>query len=333
MYREDRCDLCGQCLASCRFLGFDPETAKTAMRELAQGAHPEWLTRCATCYSCVEACPNQADPFSLILRRMEEAGTYFPKEMVMAVHAHFSPKGEYNPPKLSGRVFSACTINAALAGSLEGRLFDGAEILKGRHVFCNILYTHMGNASLFEDAVEGVIQRLASTGAEEIVFLHDDCYTMIALAREKGVHIPFKAVHILEYLAGYLREHAGDIRPLGAPVAYQRPCASRYTPEKDVFLDEIFARTGVTRVAREYDRENALCCLQNTGDMLPARKELAAWRDKNIGDAVRHGARALVYLCPICREALGKKAEEAGLAQVMITDLARMALGEIPSVF
>ena len=44
-------------------------------------------------------------------------------------------------------------------------------------------------------------------------------------------------------------------------VAYQRPCASRYTPEKDPLVNEIFELIGVERVEPSVrGRINALCC-------------------------------------------------------------------------
>ncbi|MFP4477725.1 MAG: hypothetical protein ACLFOY_19370 [Desulfatibacillaceae bacterium] len=331
MFKQELCDCCGECLAACRFIDFDTESGARAMRDLVAGGHPEWLNQCVTCYACTEACDRGADPFALLCRRMEESGAYFDPESVKMVHAHFSPKGEYTPPEVSGRAFATCTIHSVMPGSIEGRLFDNAEILRGRHYFCNVLYTHMGNWSLYADAVRDVVDRLARTGADEIVFVHDDCWAMIAEARDNGVDIPFRATHILEYLAQYLREHAEDVTPLDVDVAYQRPCASRYSPEKEPLVDEILDLVGARRLAREFDRENALCCLQNTGDMLPARKGMDHWRDKNVTDADEHGARAMVFLCPMCREALGEKCREAGLATVMISDLARMAMGEIPA--
>jgi heterodisulfide reductase subunit B len=111
-------------------------------------------------------------------------------------------------------------------------------------------------------------------------------------------------------------------------VAYQRPCASRFTPEKDVFLDDIFDLIGAKRVARTYDKENCLCC---TGSFLRVYSEKAREFQKlNLDDALAAGADALVTLCPMCDRVLRKPAAERNLKKIFITDLCRMALGEIP---
>jgi hypothetical protein len=37
----------------------------------------------------------------------------------------------------------------------------------------------------------------------------------------------------------------------------------------------------------------------------------------------------MVFLCPLCQVSLGKQAEERGLEPIFITELSRMALGEM----
>ncbi|MDD5167671.1 MAG: heterodisulfide reductase-related iron-sulfur binding cluster, partial [Syntrophales bacterium] len=114
--------------------------------------------------------------------------------------------------------------------------------------------------------------------------------------------------------------------------AYQRPCASRYTPEKDIFLDEILELFGVERVKREYDGIDAICCgVELAGPdlkLFPRGKNFAPFREMNVRDAVDHGAEAMVYLCPMCYRTLGKKVKESGLKNLMISDLCRLSIGE-----
>lgn len=112
-------------------------------------------------------------------------------------------------------------------------------------------------------------------------------------------------------------------------MAYQRPCASRYTPHKDVYLDEIFDLIGIRRVGRRYDRQDALCC---SAAFLRVYPELGqTFQRKNIEDACAHDAQALITLCPMCDRALKRPCDAKGLAKINIIDLCRMALGEIPA--
>lgn len=118
----------------------------------------------------------------------------------------------------------------------------------------------------------------------------------------------------------------GELRKVPLKVAYQAPCASRYTPEKDVYLDRLFELLGVERVPRKYDRLNGLCC----GAPLMARdKERAAVvKGWNIADAKEHKADAMVFLCPMCYLNLRKLCRDAGMEAIFISELCQRALPE-----
>jgi Fe-S oxidoreductase len=217
--------------------------------------------------------------------------------------------------------------------AIQGQLFEGIPLLKGKHYFCNVLFAHMGNESIMRERLQAMVDNLAKSGAKEIVFVHDDCYGLIkGLAPEYGVEVPFRAVHLFEYLRDYLQEHKDRIKKLDMNVAYQRPCASRYTPEKDALLDDIFEIIGLTRVSRRYDRINALCCgVEVAGPNLklfPRGNNYEPFRVKNVKDAKDHGAEAMVYLCPMCFATLNKKVRDEGIKNFMISDICRLALGE-----
>ncbi|HOF06073.1 MAG TPA: (Fe-S)-binding protein, partial [Syntrophales bacterium] len=228
---------------------------------------------------------------------------------------------------------SICVMDGSMPWAIQGSLFQELPILKGRHYFCNVLFAHMGDESIMRDRLQGLVNNLAKSGAKEIVFVHDDCYALLAgMAPEYGVKLPFRPVSILEYLAEYLKEHPDRITKLNMKVAYQRPCASRYTPEKDHYVDEIFSLIGVERVARQYDGINAICCgVELAGPNLklfPRGKNFAPFRDQNVQDAKDHGAEAMVYLCPMCFRTLNKQVRGAGMSNYMISDICRLALGE-----
>jgi Fe-S oxidoreductase len=199
-------------------------------------------------------------------------------------------------------------------------------IVKGGDYWCLIGYVHAGKESPIKKGAQTFIDNLGALG-KDIVFLHDDCYAMAhAKVKDYGITIPFKYMHVLEYLRNYLREHKSSITKLNKKVAYQRPCASRYTPEKDVSVDEIFELIGVERPPRKYERETALCCTGPIIRIWPQRAvEIQA---KNINDAIQCGADAIVTLCPVCDRILTRPTLERNFNKIYIIDLCRMALGE-----
>ncbi|MCX5858053.1 MAG: (Fe-S)-binding protein [Deltaproteobacteria bacterium] len=333
MFHEERCDFCGDCLARCHYLPFDKKSGGEAFKQLVQGEKVDWLYDCVTCIACNEYCPKDARPFDLILKKMEEAGDFTDPALRASMADRFKADGEPKPVAQAQRAMSVCVMEGSMPWALHGKLFEGLPLLKGRHYFCNVLFAHMGDESIMRDRLQGMVDNLAKSGAKEIVVVHDDCYAVLrGIAPEFGIKLPFRPVSIFEHLRDYLKAHPGEIKKLNMKVAYQRPCASRYTPEKDPLLDEIFAMIGVERVKRQYDGVNAICCgVELAGPNLklfPRGKNFDPFREKNIADAKDAGAGAMVYLCPMCYRTLGKKSKEAGLTNLMISDLCRLAIGE-----
>ena len=52
--------------------------------------------------------------------------------------------------------------------------------------------------------------------------------------------------------------------------------------------------------------------------------------EANVEDASKAGAEAMVFLCPLCMSALARPASERGMQPVLLSQLVRMALGELP---
>lgn len=333
MFHEADCDFCGECLARCIYMPFDKETGGKEIKKLVAGETVSWLKDCVTCLACNEYCPTKARPFELILKRMEESGNFADPDLLQQMAERFKPEGEPRPMEPRDRVMSICVMQGNMPWAIQGQLFEGMPLLKGKHFFCNVLFAHMGNETIMKGRLQGMVNNLAKSGAKEIVFVHDDCYALLkGIAPEYGIELPFRPVHLFEYLRDYLTEHKNNIRKLNMKIAYQRPCASRYTPEKDAFGDEIFDLIGLERVKRQYDGINAICCgLETAGPglkLFPRGNNFEPFRVKNIEDARNHGAEAMVYLCPMCFASLNKKVREAGMKNFMISDICRLALGE-----
>ena len=329
MFIESKCDFCGDCLAKCRYIDFDRKQGAHEFEKLAKGEPVDWLKKCVTCFACNEYCPQEARPFDLIVKRMEQMGNYVDPKLLAAIQARFTAKGDFQAPRVKSPVLALCTIEAVMPLAFQGQLFDGLDVVKGRHFFCNVLFPHLGNESIMREGLKPLVDRYAALGAEEIIFTHDDCYTlMVDAAPQHGIELPFKPVHIFEYLLRYLQNHPDRITPLHMKVAYQRPCASRLSPAKEGLLDDIFTLIGVERVARQYDRLDALCCGQALKGFMQRGEKYPAYQTLNIQDAKDHGARAMAFLCPMCLDALGSFCREADLKTYMISDLCRLALGE-----
>lgn len=326
MFHKERCDLCGECLVKCQWIDADKDQAGAWIAEMIAGNHTPVIDQCITCYACNEICPTDARPFDLIAA-LQEKYQRVAKEIVDMTESKFTFTGDLKGLPQSERIMSICVFGKTDGHLIEGALYDLPKI-GGKPYFCWILLSHMGAESVQQKHARELVDRLAATGAKEIVCFHDDCYAMLAaVAPEYGIHVPFKVMHLSEYLVEYLTARKDRLTPLNLNAAYQRPCASRHTPEKEHFIDKLFDLCGVTRVERTYDRENAKCCaavklLLNAGDPKPDVEE-------NIRDAKDAGAGAIVCLCPMCMHSLENAAAKKNLPIIFLGDLARMALGEI----
>jgi len=315
----------------CQYVDFSKEKAKEEIDKLIKGEPASTIKECITCVACNQYCEKGANPFDLINQRQEETGLFEVSERSL----DFFSAADMMPTKvISGQpgkpVMSLCVVGDSIPELFEGQLFEGMTFLKGGEYFCKIGWVHAGKESPVRDGAQAVVKKLAVTKAKEIVFYHDDCYAMMtAKVKEYGIDLPFQPIHIIEYLLNYLKDHKDQIKKLNMKIAYQQPCASRYTPWKDEWLDELFHIIGVERVKRKYDRINALCCA--TPIVSTDRERASSTKNRNIKDALDAGAEAMVFLCPICFLSLRRRTREAGLDPIPLSNLCRLALGEKPS--
>lgn len=328
MFDESKCNRCGECFVRCHYVEYDQDRAVKEMEALIAGEPTEIVSLCATCIACNTYCPQDAHPFDLILQRQEETkAVQSPKGLALAQEWRDSP-GEIVRGEPGRPVISLCVVDPLIPRMFEGRVYQGMTFLKGGDYFCHVGYCHMGLHSPIEPGVRQLVGNLARVGTEEIVFFHDECFAAVkSVAPAYGINVPFRPVHIITYLRDYVRDHREEVRRLDLRAAYQQPCSSRYSMEKDPILDELFELIGVERVARKYDRQEALCCdapLVGFGQRERAVKSSA----RNIEDAKAHGAELMVFLCPMCTLRLRRPAREAGLRPIHLSNLVRLALGE-----
>ena len=324
------CLSCGSydCLTRCQYMSLSREEAEEEVRKLVAGGDSRVLRDCVTCYACEEYCTRGNHPFYFICEERERRGiSTAPRPIVKQWVQLAIPMGEA-PRKIEGKRMLSLCFFPGVEKHAAGRLFEGLEAVMGRHVFCNLVYLHFARPSLIKERLPKVVEAIAQHGVEEVVFFHDECYsTFTHYARAIGLEVPFKPVHLFEYLYRRLKELEDEIRPLGLKVAYQRPCSSRLTPEKEHWVDDIFKLIGVERVPRRYDRDNALCC--GSIFKLMGRYELMLdVQRRNLQDMVDHGAQACVFNCPNCYWTLSDRVAKLGIRPLMMSDLCRMAIGE-----
>jgi len=337
MWDVSKCDLCGDCLVNCRYVSYDRDKAIAEIKLLMEGKDAEVLNKCTTCMACSSYCPTGADPADLVFKMQQKIGTSpivvigrpAREAVVRAFESGEDPvqiiPGDPDKPALS---LDAFRFENFPEGTFDSQLFKGMTVVRGGQYASLVGYVHMGGASLVERYGQRVLDNLASLG-KDVVYLHNEGFVLAhTKAKEHGFRVPFKYMHLFEYLRNYLKAHKKNITKLGKKVAYQANCGTRWIPEYDAFLDEVFKSIGVERPTRKYERVNALCC---TGPLIYTNRELAVdIQKKNFEDAIACGADAIITSCPICYGVLRRPSSQFKLPNIFITDLCRIALGEKP---
>ncbi|MDZ7699003.1 MAG: (Fe-S)-binding protein [Deltaproteobacteria bacterium] len=329
------CEACEtlDCLVRCQHMTLDLDAARQERMNIINGDDSRVLKECITCYACEEYCPYDNHPFYLIVERQEQKDIWpVPKPLTKQQTIMMGPKGKIYPEKLGPPVIDMCYF-PMLVKQIRGKLFEGCSTIVGSDLFCNIMWLHFAKNSVIRERVPMIIDNLwtyylKDNHIEELICYHDECYaTYTHLAPSFGMDVPFRPIHLFEYLTQRLDQLKDQIRPIGMKVAYQRPCSNRLIPETQHWVDDIFERIGVERVDREYDRENALCC----GAILRAqqRDDLADdLQKRNIDDMKASGANVCVFNCPFCIFTLGETVAKEGMMPLLMSDLCQFALGE-----
>ena len=340
-FDERKCSACqtGDCLTRCQYMDIDKDTAKAEMRKIINGEDSFVLHDCVTCYACEEYCKMGNHPFYLIVERQEELNIPpLPKPLIkrgvqMGIPFRGEPTiEEVKEPALSLGVFPQ------LGYLTQGKLFEDVSFIstdprKMFHFFCQLMYLHYARTSVIKERLPGIIETIAKHNAKEVIFLHDECYgTFASYAPAVGIEVPFKPVHLFEYLYNRLKELKDDIKPLNLKVAYQRPCSSRLSSDKYHFVDDIFNLIGVDS-EREYVGENALCCAGTIREQRKeGRRQLAAdVQRRNIEDMLNAGAEVCIFNCPACFDTLAELVAKRGIKPIFMSDLCRLAIGEKPA--
>lgn len=336
VFDPDVCKSCQtvDCLMKCQYISFaDMAEARQEKQKINAGQDCRVLHECLTCYACQEYCPNGNNPFFVLVERQEELGLLpAPRPIVSEQLKMMAPKGRLTKEPVSSPVVNMCAF-PMLTGSVRGRLFEGASVIVGTDVFCNIMWLHFAKNSVIRERVPMAIDNIMSyyltdSDVTDMVCFHDECYgTYATLAGAYGIDVPFTPIHLFDYINKRLDDLADAVKPLHQVIAYQRPCSNRLAPGTDAVLDEIFQKIGAERVPRKYDRENALCC----GGVPRAhqRDEFAdELVEKNISDMLDIKATYCVFNCPFCMATMAQEVAERGLIPILVSDLVLAALGE-----
>ena len=163
----------------------------------------------------------RAKPRDLIAQRQEETGALgIPADAKPSSDWLTKPATIIRRGKPGGPLISAGGIYEVVPQGefLTGQVFEDATIIGGGPYACGFTETHLGRASrplkFLPQFIENLAKAAEEFGVDEIVFTHDACYNVATtLAVQQGMEVPFRPVHILEYIRNWLRPSRPDHKP------------------------------------------------------------------------------------------------------------------------
>ena len=338
-FREDRCDRCGICFRDCPVLDLSGPRAIRDIEALIAGDvdQSQAFRYCTTCNLCDALCPQDADPYELLLQRFHEAGRaqglpsiarlVIPTErgnLWTGVRTLMDPGelalldrwqlalGERHEEILLTGFYTNLVPYLAQATVLDPLRphIAGGEGLWG----CGGDTHKMGLLDHTEQVVPLVGRVLRETGVRRVwCFMSAEAAMLTeVLPRRYGAQFDVEVGTLDEWLLGRLV--SGDVevtRPLGRRVTVQDNCMSRYFGSRhhDVVRD-LVTRCGGEPVEMAHCRDCTLCCgwaatiptLFGPGSDHPRRSltYMLSSLKRRVAEALDSGAEVMVASCPAC---------------------------------
>lgn len=295
----------------------------------------EELWDCTTCKTCTLRCPRGLKPMDLIIGMrgtMVEEG-HIPKTLIEAMenaYKHGNPWGKPKnkrtewlkslPEDIKIKDFSqgdraellyfvGCTaasdpriqeIAKSMVFIFQQTGIDFA-ILGNEEQCCGNEIRRMGEAGLFEELMDGNVQRFESYGIDHILTACPHGFNVFKNEYPQG---KFEVLHATQILAKRLEEGKLSLtREIKKVVTYHDPC---FLGKQNNIFDEprtlLTAIPGLTFKEMDRSREKSLCCEGGGGKMWAESSSDTGQRlsEIRVQDAVELGAEILATACPLC---------------------------------
>jgi len=322
-FRDDLCDLCGDCFAACPYLELPREEAKIEIANLIERGTSRALDACNTCHTCDVVCPNEADPYELVLEHWcERRREGLPATARMVTPSEpcniwSSLKAVMHEDELallrSWDDFSPCE-EICLAGFYTNVVpyVLQAEVLAGlpRIVGSEALFGCAGDiykTGRF-DMVEQITRRLervfGEMGVKKVVcsMSAEGMVLSEILPRRFGARFDFEVIPLDLWLLEKLQ--AGEIKlakELGMTVTVHDNCLSKMQGGRLQEVNrEIVRLTGCDIVEMEHTRERSLCCGFGAAASHFRVMDIMSSGYRRLKEIEATGADAAVIYCPAC---------------------------------
>ncbi|NVM37826.1 MAG: (Fe-S)-binding protein [Candidatus Lokiarchaeota archaeon] len=360
-FREDLCNLCGKCLHLCPVLHLPLEVAKIEVKRLIKGEESKYvLNKCNTCLSCNLYCPQEVNPYQLILERWNDR---YKKRGAPPLYRFICPTEDPNIWQLLNHFLSnrerrwiykwmnstpKSEDTILLLGNythLFPFIIGGSKLLENLKPIDKIDQWE-GGAYLYQVGYLDIVQNIAERckrdfdkwGAKNIIHLLDAVQYIFSEVhpKEMGVHYEKNFINFNEWMLEKLNSREIKIEnDLNLDVTIHDNCFSKSLGGK--YWDpprKILAKCGCNIIEMKHIKDNSLCCGFGAGASwvknIAIPFDIISEGTKKFKEAEKTGASALISYCTGClyllwatKELLGSKIDIFHIVEVV-----RMAMGE-----
>ncbi|MFO8057135.1 MAG: (Fe-S)-binding protein [bacterium] len=322
VFREDLCTCCGECFTRCQYMDLSRREAVLEISRLIEGKPTRHvMQKCVSCYACDAFCPENANPYDLILSRWSgrysERGlpvraSYLlpyhqpnyrtdmvpemdPEEQEMLEHwQNTAPQGEFMYPGCNLMTLPALTRVSALAG---------LPVAGDWSLCCGEPFYRMGAFEIVEKIARSLDRYYRGRDIKKVVFPCPACMNMFRNVLPRfGAGFEFEC----EYLAVWLlkRMDAGELsisRKLDRTVTVHDSCHARVLGDEIMETTrELYQRLGLRVINPKHHHEDGICCGIAAGcnRMMPHDIVKVSLRELKEGSAT--GASEMAVYCGGC---------------------------------
>jgi len=355
-FRDYLCDRCGDCFAACPYMELPQEEAKREIASLIESGTSRALDVCNTCHTCDMVCPNDADPYELVLERWWErrqgglpttARLVTPSEpcniwsslkAVMEIEelallrswSDFGPSEEICLTGFYTNVVPYILQAEVLAGLPK---IVGSEALYG----CAGDIYKTGRFDMVEQITRRLEHVFGKMGVKRVVcsMSAEGMVLSEILPRRFGADFDFEVVQLDDWLLGKLQSEEITLsKELKLKVTIHDNCLSKMQGGRLQEVNrEIVRRTGCEIVEMEHHGERSMCCGFGAAASHFRVMDIMSSGYRRLKEIEATGADAAVIYCPACLFILSVIKEMAGCTMPFYhpVELVEMAAGGRPA--
>ena len=360
-FNKDACNLCGECFHQCPVLLLPIEESKKEMERLIEGKESKYiLSKCNSCFSCNLYCPQQANPYQLILERWNDL---YKIRGAPPLYRFVCPTEEPNIWQLLNIFLSnqekkwvnkwvthkpSPNENILLIGNythLFPFVIGGSKLLES-YTPISRLDQWEGGAYLYQGGYLDTVQKIAKRcdsdfqnwGVQTVTHTLDAVHFIFSEVHpvEMGVTHEQKFINFNEWMLKQIENNKITIsNKLNISVTVHDNCYSKAGGE--AYWDvprAILKKCGCDLIEMEHIRKDSLCCGFGAGASwvknMSIPFDIISEGIKKFKEAEDTGAQALVTYCGGClylmwatKELMGSKID-----LYHIIEIVRMANGE-----